>query len=549
MRRRSLKVVSVLLVVAVAALGTGTLASPRTAAQAAPTVTQITPTYSPAAGGAAVTITGTNFSTAAGGTQFTDEGENPLFTNVTCSSTTQCTATSLPMQVEQQSAFVGEVYAIVGGGQSGSGLQFVWYGQPGITRLTPASAKAGTVVTLHGGVFPSSGVYGGPVSIMFGDRPATGVACPNIDECYGQAPGGSGTVQVTITTPGGTSNSLPFTYAAPGLGSPEPPSHPSFPGIPSLPEFPAFPDLPPIPGFPGFPAPPGGAAPLTVTAITPNYGPAAGGTRVTLTGAGFSTASGATQFAAAQFQFTDVVCASTTRCTAVTPSVAVASGSAVIGDSISVTVNGQTSQNQNLFFVWYGTPQLSSVQPSSGAAAGGTTVTLTGGVFPSNGGLPGPVSVRFGATPATNVSCNDDGGSCTAVSPPGSGTVQVTITTPGGTSSGQPFTYAAAAPGAGTCLSLPIRQSVSAGESWQILAHTLCSPATRACVTTNDSPAELVVRWQPQGSIVGVFQVGVPVPVPPAPRTFCEDLRVGGFYLEFRSNGGTWKVEITALRW
>ena len=74
---------SVLLVVAVIALGGATLHAPRAAAQAAPTVTQITPTYSPAVGGAGVTITGTNFSAAAGGTQFTDDGENPLFTDVT----------------------------------------------------------------------------------------------------------------------------------------------------------------------------------------------------------------------------------------------------------------------------------------------------------------------------------------------------------------------------------------------------------------------------------------------------------------------------------
>jgi hypothetical protein len=126
MHRRLPAVVPIVLAVAAALLIQGTFDSPRAAAQAPlPTITQITPTYGLAAGGANVTILGTNFSTDAGGTQFTDQGENPLFTSVTCAGTTQCTATLLPMQVDQQSAFAGEVFATVGDNMSGSGLQFV----------------------------------------------------------------------------------------------------------------------------------------------------------------------------------------------------------------------------------------------------------------------------------------------------------------------------------------------------------------------------------------------------------------------------------------
>lgn len=446
--RRFLMAAPFALVAVAAALIQGARLVPNAAAQAPiPTITQITPTYSAAAGGANVTISGTNFNTTPGGTQFTDQGENPLFGSVKCASSTQCTATSLPMQVDQQSAFAEQVFATVGEEMSNTGLPFVWYGRPALTRLTPASARAGTVVTLHGGVFPSAAPYGGPVSILFGDKPAVGVACPNVDECYGQAPPGSGTVQVTITTPGGTSNSLPFTYAAAGVGSPRPPGSPNIPGLPDLPAFPTFPELPHIPGFPGFPPLLGAPTSPSVSGITPNYGPAAGGTLVTITGAGFDTTPGSTQFAAAQYQFTAVSCAGATTCTAVAPAVSVPAGGVLFGDAIRVTVGGQSAQNQQLFFAWYGTPQLTGIQPSSGPPAGGTVVTLTGGVFPNIGGYPGPVAVQFGPNAATHITCHAGGSICTAMAPPGSGTVEVTVTTPGGTSNAQPFTYSAAGTG------------------------------------------------------------------------------------------------------
>jgi hypothetical protein len=83
-------------------------------------------------------------------------------------------------------------------------------------------------------------------------------------------------------------------------------------------------------------------------------------------------------------------------------------------------------------------PVVTSISPASGAAAGGTAVTVSG----SN--LSG-ASVSFGTKPATAASCAAD--SCTATSPPGSGTVDVTVHTAGGTSAtstADQFTYQAA---------------------------------------------------------------------------------------------------------
>jgi len=83
-------------------------------------------------------------------------------------------------------------------------------------------------------------------------------------------------------------------------------------------------------------------------------------------------------------------------------------------------------------------PAVTGVSPSSGPAAGGTAVTVSGSNL--SGG-----SVAFGGVAATGVSCTAS--SCSATSPAGSGTVNVTVTTAGGTSatsSADQFTYTAA---------------------------------------------------------------------------------------------------------
>ena len=76
----------------------------------------------------------------------------------------------------------------------------------------------------------------------------------------------------------------------------------------------------------------------TVTAVSPNAGPPAGGTAVTITGTGFSTASGSTtvDFGTGN-PGTAVTCSSTTSCTATSPA-----GSAATVD-VTVTVGGATS--------------------------------------------------------------------------------------------------------------------------------------------------------------------------------------------------------------
>ena len=92
-------------------------------------------------------------------------------------------------------------------------------------------------------------------------------------------------------------------------------------------------------------------------------------------------------------------------------------------------------------------PTVSSINPTTGPATGGTSVTITGT------GLKWTSGVNFGTAPATNVSVQSDT-QVTATSPSGrAGTVDVRIAYSAGqsaTSAGDQFTYTATPPGAPT---------------------------------------------------------------------------------------------------
>ena len=85
-------------------------------------------------------------------------------------------------------------------------------------------------------------------------------------------------------------------------------------------------------------------------------------------------------------------------------------------------------------------PVVTGISPTSGPAAGGTSVTVTGTNL--TGG-----TVAFGPNAATGVTCGAT--SCTTTSPAGTGTVDVKVTTTGGTSaatSADQFTYVTPTP-------------------------------------------------------------------------------------------------------
>ncbi|QXW19640.1 autotransporter domain-containing protein [Comamonas aquatica] len=85
-------------------------------------------------------------------------------------------------------------------------------------------------------------------------------------------------------------------------------------------------------------------------------------------------------------------------------------------------------------------PVVSAIAPSSGPSSGGTTVTITGT------GFGGATAVTFGASSATGFTVNS-ATQITATAPAGTGTVDIRVTTAGGTSAtsaADQFTYVVA---------------------------------------------------------------------------------------------------------
>ncbi|WP_423064228.1 IPT/TIG domain-containing protein [Candidiatus Paracoxiella cheracis] len=108
------------------------------------------------------------------------------------------------------------------------------------------------------------------------------------------------------------------------------------------------------------------------TTVNPNTGTTAGGTAVTITGTGFTGATGATFDGVAATDFT-VVNDTTITCT--TP--AHAAGSV----NVAVTGPGGSGTVTNVFTYENPTPNPTTVNPNTGTTAGGTAVTITGTGF------------------------------------------------------------------------------------------------------------------------------------------------------------------------
>jgi hypothetical protein len=198
-----------------------------------------------------------------------------------------------------------------------------------------------------------------------------------------------GTVDITVTTPGGTSptgSADRFTYVVP------------------------------VP---------------TVTGISPASGYTTGGDSVTITGTNFSGAT-AVNFGSTAANFTYN---SATSITAVSPA-----ESAGTVDIRVVTPSGKSvTSSADQFTYTVPPPTVTGISPAFGVTAGGTTVTITGT------GFSGATAVNFGNNAVTNITVNTAGTSITAVSPAGSnGTVDITVVTASGTSAtvnADQFTY------------------------------------------------------------------------------------------------------------
>ncbi|OYW21524.1 MAG: hypothetical protein B7Z52_00740, partial [Burkholderiales bacterium 12-64-5] len=170
----------------------------------------------------------------------------------------------------------------------------------------------------------------------------------------------------------------------------------------------------------------------TVTSLATTSGPTAGGTTVVITGTNLSAATGV--------KFGTTSATGLTANTATSITVTAPAGSAGTVDVTVTTAGGTSATNAGDQFTYVAAPTVTSLATTSGPTAGGTTVVITG----TN--LSAATGVKFGTTSATGLTANT-ATSITVTAPAGSaGTVDVTVTTAGGTSAtnaGDQYTYVA----------------------------------------------------------------------------------------------------------
>ena len=248
-------------------------------------------------------------------------------------------------------------------GVSAGGGQMLAFGEalPTVTSISPSrgATAGGTEVTITGTNLADAS------AVHFGAAAASSFKVVSAATMTATAPAGVGTVDVTVTTPAGTTPAAPadrFTYQA-------------------------------------RPA---------VTKLSAKAGPATGGTSVTITGTELAGATAA--------HFGEVPAATFTVNSAT--SITVVSPPNVSGKlDITVTTVGGTSATSTKDRFKY-SPVIESVSPANGPLAGANTVTITGAGFAVG---TGTTQFKFGKGSSKSVQCASST-SCTAGVPAGKAT-------------------------------------------------------------------------------------------------------------------------------
>jgi hypothetical protein len=357
--------------------------------RATPTFTSISPASGSTAGGTSVTITGTGFN---GVTGVTFGGTAATGISV---SETSITATT----PAHGAGAVDVVVTTTGGTATGTGV-YTYSGPPTFTSISPAYGPTGggTAVTIVGSNFISGGSFG----VTIGGAAATSVVRVDSTHITAVTPARTaGARDVVITNNGGqtVTGTNAFTYV----------SSPTF------------------------------------TSISPEFGPTAGGTAVTIVGSNFISGDtfGVTFGGVAA---TGVSRTDATHLTAITP--AHVSGPV----NVVVTTSGGSASRTSAF-TYVSAPTFTSISPSSGPIAGGTSVTISG----SNFIYGDTFAITFGGVSATGVS-RSSSTTLTATTPAhAAGPVDVIVTTSGGSVTGTgaynyraPPTWGSIAPPSGT---------------------------------------------------------------------------------------------------
>ena len=345
---------------------------------ASPQISSLSPDAGPASGGTQVVISGSGFTA-----DMTVTVGGKAATSVSVQSSSQIVATT-PAGASGHAAVVKVADATHGSSFDGYSSYF-GYGAPAVAALsqTTGPASGGNDVTITGdGFVPGS-------TVRFGGQLSPSVYSDNTTSILAQVPAGaSGTVDVTVASPGGTSTTTAsdqYTYVPPP----------------------------------------------TVTGLSPASGPEAGGNPVFISGTNFTQ--NAMVWVGGFGVTTTYISSTLLEITAPNWPAWAAQSYGPSPDVYVATLGGYSAASPAAQYTFVGSPVVTGVSPSGGPTGGGGTVIITGFNF-----LPQSV-VTFGGVPATGVVVNS-WNSITATAPPGvAGTVDVIVGTAGGLSSTTSF--------------------------------------------------------------------------------------------------------------
>ncbi len=351
-----------------------------------PAVTNVEPGDGPAAGGTAVTITGSHLT---GATAVKFGSANAA--SFTVNSDASITATS------PAGTGLADVTVTTATGTSIATPADHFDYRPAVSGVAPPGGPfgGGTSVTITGTNFT------GATAVKFGSANAASFTVNSASSITAISPAGSGMVAIAVTTPGGTS--------------------------------------------PATPADQFGYGP-NVTQVAPARGPGAGGTTVTITGTNFT---GATAVKFGSREATSFTVNSETSITATSPApigemlvvevtVTTPEGMSPSSPAAEFDYLGGCEEGH--------APTVTSVEPNHGPA--GTSVTIRGERFFLVVCGDEGFSVRRVMFGSKQASFKSEGGGLVAIAPPGAGTVDVTVENLGASPAtpADRFTYGAAEP-------------------------------------------------------------------------------------------------------
>jgi hypothetical protein len=246
-----------------------------------------------------------------------------------------------------------------------------------------------------------------------------------------------------------------------------------------------------------------------VTGVAPKVGPMSGGTTVLIGGTHLTGASAVNFDSTPAASFTVNPDGSITAISPTGPG-----GQSRVVHVIVTTPEGVSQIGPSSRFTYAQRPTVNSVSPAEGSTQGGTSVTIAGSHFSETS------AVSFQSGSAASFKVNSPS-SITAVSPAGSaGTVHVTVTTPGGTSTETAhdrFTFvqpvAGPPPGGSTGSGGGAGASAGGGSGGVLGFGPVCSTSlvSRGLAVLRNRVAVVKLSWRGAGSCRGKVRLTIRV--------------------------------------